>query len=187
MKAITPFLIIAVCIGMYFVYMKPQLESINQKREKYAEYKNVLSRVQEISAIRDSLTQTYENISQDHKDKLDILIPAKFDSVLFANDLNGMAEKYNLEIDRITTDYKNIPGLTQDNAAENPEIVFKTITSQFHLTGTYDEFIAFLQELESSLRLLDVISLLVRPITTERGLISNDLDYTVTIKTYSLK
>ena len=47
----------AICVSMYFIYMKPTYSVINQRQAKFAEYENVLSKVKEIKTKRDTIVQ----------------------------------------------------------------------------------------------------------------------------------
>ncbi|MFZ2523457.1 MAG: hypothetical protein WAW92_03665, partial [Minisyncoccia bacterium] len=59
MKSFFPFFIIALCVGVFFMYMKPTFSVINERKEKLTEYQNVLDKVKEIKAKRDQLSSQY--------------------------------------------------------------------------------------------------------------------------------
>jgi Tfp pilus assembly protein PilO len=52
--------------------------------------------------------------------------------------------------------------------------------------GEYDSFIKFLEEIEASLRLIDVEKLVIRNIGGTKST-DNDLEFTLEVKTYSLR
>ncbi len=194
MKALTPFLIVIICVAMYFYYISPELEVINEKRAEYTKYKDVVDQVKEIKDLKDELSNKYQSIAQEDLEKLDKIIPQKFDPVLFANDLNALAAKHTLKMDQLRMTYQ----MSEDKVGEEGQIgdqVYREITSSFHLIGDYAKFLAFLTELETSLRLVDVTSLIIKssapanpndktakPTDNKSG-----MDYSIEIKTYSLK
>jgi Tfp pilus assembly protein PilO len=185
MKSTIPFVIMAVCIGMYFVYIKPTIADIGEKRLKKAEYDNVLGRVQEIKQRRDTLSTKYNDISSENIEKLNRIIPSKFDPTKFIYNLNSISSKYGMIINNVKTDYTT-------PRAENPETQvgessFKTVSAKISLNGRYDQFMSFMRDLEKSLELMDVVDLSIRAGSVKRGGEDLNLSYNLEIYTYSLQ
>ncbi len=194
MKALTPFLVIIVCVAMYFYYISPELGVIEAKRAEYAKYKEVVDKVKDIQTLKDKLSSDYQSISEEDLNKLDKIIPKTFDSVIFANDLSALAAKHSLKLDQLKITYqKSEDSVNQD--AQIGDKVYKEVVSAFHLAGDYSKFLDFMVELEASLRLVDVNSLSIKssaPSTPDgkTGKVvenKNSMDYSIEIKTYSLK
>ena len=93
--------------------------------------------------------------------------------------------KPNLE--NINMDYKNPEGANIEETQVG-DMVYKTINADFNLTGTYEQLISFLEELETSLRLVDVVALSLKPeVVVVQGRSNVNIKYAVSIRTYSLK
>lgn len=190
MKQVTPFLIMLVCVAMYFVYIKPELVVIDGKKAEYDKYKTVIDEIKEIKTLRDDLASKYESISPEDLNKLDKIIPKEFDPVLFANDINTLIAKHSLKVASLRIEYqRNNEGGITDNT-QIGDSTYRTINSSFSVSGDYDKLFEFLKELESSLRIIDVTNLSVKS-----GVVSNSTDknpkniftYDIKLKTYSLK
>src|SRR3990167_2596777 len=93
MKSSLPFIIIAICIGLYFLYISPTITDVQALRDQKAEYTNVLEKVQEIKEMRDAVSATYNNIPSADLNRLSKIVPERFNSTLLANDLNNLASK----------------------------------------------------------------------------------------------
>ena len=111
------------------------------------------------------------NISTSNLNKLDVLLPDRIDSVRFIYDLDTIANIHNKTLFEVGLD----------------EIVGDLFTSTvvtFSINGTYDELIAFISDLERSLRIVDIqgISFKVTNIADTEG-----IDYTIVIATHTLK
>ncbi len=190
MKQIIPFLVMSVCVAMYFVYIKPELVVIDEKKAEYAKYKMVIDEIKEIKTLRDDLTSKYDSIPAEDLTKLDKIIPETFDPVLFANDINSLIAKHSLKVTSLNIEYQrsNTEGITDETQVG--ENTHKNIVVSFSVSGDYDKLFAFLKELETSLRLLDVTSLAIKS-----GIVANSTDknpktvysYDIKLKTYSLK
>lgn len=173
------------CVGMYFMYLSPTIADIGIKRDKLTEYQDVLEKTKELKDLRDSLSTKYNNIPQDKLDMLGKIIPEKFDSVHFSNDLNSISSKYGMAI-------KAIKMSDQDKGAPQGEEQatqksYKTIKASFSLSGHYDQFLLFLKDLEASLRIIDVTGLTMKSSPSLKKGEEVSMDYTVDVQIYSLK
>ena len=185
MKAITPFIIIAICVGAYFLYISPALGEVDILKAKRMEYTNILEKANELKEERDKALAAYNNISEDDLARLNKIIPHQFDPVLFANDLNALASRYGMTIKNLKADtLKPETSETTDAPVESP--LYRTTTVSFKLTGQYEQFIKFLQDIESSLQLIDVTSLSIKPIGGEKST-EDFLDYSLEVNTYALQ
>lgn len=152
--------VIAVCIGAYFVYIKPMTVDIKVHSLKKDEYNNVLNRVKEIKEKRDSILADYNSIPQSDIDRLNKIIPEKLNSVLLLNDLSVLGAKYGVTIKefRVTDNSSN-----NDSIVSNSGSVYKTSNVGMRMTGEYLQVLNFLWDVESGLSLIDVVSLSVKP------------------------
>lgn len=174
---------------MYFMYISPLIGDINVKRQKLAEYTSILEKTKELKTERDTAMDAYNNISQDDVNKLNKIIPDKFDEVLFLNDMSNLASQNGItvrqfKVDTGSTDSQNGGG------SDTANHLYRTITIDVRLTGQYGQFMKFLKDIENSLQLVDVMNLSINGSTG--GVIlqkpsDNNLQYTLVINTYSLK
>ncbi|MFZ2522387.1 MAG: GspMb/PilO family protein [Minisyncoccia bacterium] len=184
MKSFIPFFIVAICVGMYFVYISPTIADINIKKERNSEYENVLNQVKELKQRRDTLSTLYNSILDEDMAKLNKIIPGKFDPVYFSNDLNSISSKYGMLIKNVRIAYSSPRGDSVD--PEVTEKGYKTIGIEISLSGRYDQFLSFLRDLETSLQLMDVVNLSVKSGSVRRGEDIN-LEYSLRINTYALE
>ena len=185
MKNLTPFIIIAISLGMYFLYVSPTMADIRLLSAKKSEYTNVLLKSKELAQKRDSMLSAYNSIREEDESRLSKVIPTTFDQVRLVNDINAMANRYGMKV----LDFKveeSKAEIRSDIISQSKEELYKTIAVTFTTNGQYIEFIRFLRDLESSLRLIDVGSLSIK---TDGGKSSgaHSLDYSIQIYTYSLR
>ncbi len=184
MKSIFPVLVIAICIGLYFMYISPTVLEVKELSATKAQYDNALAKSKELKDKRDAVLIEYNNISQDDVSKLNKIIPETFDGVLFANDINAIAVRYGLVVSDLNVNNQNTENRDMVIAATNDP--YKTSLVTMRLRGQYGQFVQFLRELETSLRLIDVTGLSIRDLTGQTS--SNTaLEYSLEVKTYSLR
>lgn len=185
MKFALPIIIIAICVGMYFIYIGPTVSEVKALSLQKANYNDVLSKSRELKAKRDDVLIDYNNISNSDIDKLNKIIPETFNSVLFANDINSIAGRNNLVI----KDFKVNPQRTEDRSTmtnQQKNNSYKTTIITFKLVGQYSQFVRFLIDLESNLRLVDVVKLSIKTVGGQRST-DESLEYLLEINTYSLR
>jgi Tfp pilus assembly protein PilO len=183
MKAITAIIIVAVSIGMYFMYISPSIADIRMLTEKNTEYISTLSKSKELKDKRDTLLTSYAAISPADLDRLGKIIPNTFDPVAFAKDMNGMASSNGLVLKNMKI--STAPKLDSSSqgvvlTAPVPD-AYKTIFVTFTVVGTYEQFVQYLKNMEMSIQLTDIISISVKSSDTPI------YEYTVDLSTYSLQ
>src|SRR3989344_5311519 len=157
MSNIISIVLILASIGLFFGYVDPTYAEIREQNGEKTDYDRALNNSKQLQAERDKL--------------LDI------DNVRLILDVDEMAKKYGMRIRNFKTE------ATEKNdtigASNSP---YGTLTLSFSTTAPYNTFLAFMRDLEQSLRLIDIAS--VEFASSDIG----DLyDYKMTVKTYWLK
>jgi Tfp pilus assembly protein PilO len=191
MKLFLPFIIITICIGMYFLYISPTLAEISALRIQAADYANVLEKSKELIDKRNSARAAFDSISPDNISRLEKVIPETFDPVLFANDINVMAVRNglvirDLKLNDSTEKNRSLAGQSGESVPQPSSASYKTYTVSLVLKGEYGNFRSFLRDLESSLRIIDTNRLSIRP-GTQRGKEASLSSFEMEVRTYSLK
>lgn len=214
MRLLMPFIIILICVGMYFLYISPTWTDIDVLRAKASEYANVIEKSKELKDQRIAITAAFDKISPSDLTKLGKVIPQKFDPVLFANDINTLASrdgltikdlKFNLssekdrsallntpqELPSPTASATGMPGMMATGMpaiTQAPTSQYKTYTASFSIVGSYEKFRLFLRDVESSLRLIDVSRLSVQGGGGSGARSSsNEMTFDIEVHTYALK
>ena len=150
-----------------------------------SEYTDVISKAKEIKSTRDAALLEFNDISADDVSRLNKIVPEKFNPVLFANDITAMGVGYGFVIKNLRVDTPKTQSRDTDVSA-NISQNYKTNTVTFSVTGTYAQFMRFLQNLELNLQLLDLTSITIQPGTGPK---SGDIpmDFSLEMKTYSIQ
>ncbi|MDP3965268.1 MAG: hypothetical protein Q8Q13_00520 [bacterium] len=191
MNNFTASILIIASVGIFFGYINPtyggrtgylELErrSIVELREEKDRYAEALEKTKEIERARTGLLEKYNNISIEDRTRLEKLLPDHIDSVRLIIDINNIASGYGMTLTNISISESGVSGFEESNEAIGPqEERFRAVEFRFGITGAYDEFRAFLFDLERSLRLVDV-----RTVTF--GADEEEYDYSITLVTYRL-
>ncbi len=170
---------------MYFLYITPAAVEVNALVTQKSEYEDVLQKAKELATKRDELSLSYNNIPTADIERLNKIVPAKFDPVVMAHDLSALASQNKLAF----TDFRASASDGSRQVATNPDsaLPYKVTLVSFKLVGQYADFLRFLNSAEMNLRLLDVEGLEVTPNSTSDKISDSSLQFALSVNTYSLQ
>jgi len=181
-KSLTPVLFIVLAIGLFYTFINPHYEKVRSLSKEAGEYREALTKADELRAVRDNLLTQYNSIPSEDVMKLKRIIPDSVNTVKLVTDLDDIAGKYGITIRNISVTQEEVDnsiGVTDANTSKP----YGTTIITFKFVTTYNNLISYLQDIERSLQLVDVTS-----VTFSSGASTNQTyDYTVSIQTYWLK
>ncbi len=179
-KTLTPILLLIASIGIFFGYIDPQYKKIEDKRVKLAQYDEALGKSKDLTNRRIDLSNKYKSITDEDRTRLSKMLPNAVDNVRLILDIDSIAKRHGMKIRN--TKINQDPSLEEKN---NPlitdERTYGSIGLSFAVSSSYNEFINFLNDLEHSLRITDIVSLTLVP--QKNGM----YDFSIDLKTYWLK
>ncbi len=184
MKSLTPILVVIISIFMYYFYIVPLAGKVKLLAKMNKDYKTVIQEATGLNDKRDQILQDYNTISQEDMDRLTKAVPDKFDPVTFVNDLTGMANQRNLSFDGFTTT-DNRSDVRQDDITGLLTPTYRTTSATFNIVGKYEDALGFLNDIETSLRVIDVVGLDVE--LSDSTKLDSLVKVSLEVNTYSLK
>lgn len=184
MKNVMSLILIALAIGLFFVYVLPQYSSLSTLRATESSYQSALASAKQLQTVRDTLLNSYNSISDSDKAKLTEMIPTTFDPVKLVSDISIDAAQYGMTVSGVKIDNANVGDDTSraDITSGVATSTYQTIQLSFTTTGQYTSFMQFLKDLESSVELLDLEKLSIQSSRTATG--PESLNFDVTLDTY---
>jgi hypothetical protein len=177
MNNIISVVVILTSIGIFFGYVDPTYTDVKALRLEKSDYDRALNNSNELQDEKKKLLAKLEAMPDTNLDAISKLLPDNIDNIRLIIDVDEMAKTYGMRIRNFKTDTSDKKDtIGKDNGA------YGTLTLTFSTAATYSTFLAFMRDLERSLRVIDVTSISFN--ATEANPI---YDYSVTIKTYWLK
>ncbi len=176
--------------GVFVLYTKPSYDAVKVVQADIAQYDQALDRANELQALKQTLLSRYNTFDPVDIERLHKLLPDHVDNVRLVLDFDNLANKHNLAIQNVvigrgTTD-------TASGRTQNTEVIGRTVkayeslTLKFSTQGTYAGFVTFMEDVQASLRIVDLVSLTLASATAEqKG--EPVYRFDVTIRTYWLK
>ena len=182
--------LIIASLGVFFGYINPTYnavtasaelkgKSIRELTEERDHYADALSKTREIEKARTGLLGKYNAIPLPDRERLEKLLPDHIDSVRLIIDVNNIASQYGMTLKNITLTDSGGAGAGEKNTIGPQEDRWTSVGLKFNISGSYDSFRSFLRDLEMSLRLVDIRTLVFNAQ-------ESDVAYLVTLSTYKL-
>ncbi len=172
MRLIMPIILIAISGVVFFTFSKPMYEEISGLRQKAASHNEALGNSKALENARDALTTKKNSIKPENLLKLEKLLPQNIDNIRLILEIEKIALPFGMVL-------KDVKYNTNDKeVAKNPATPGGSVVSAaapvvtpatkkdygvwelgFSTTGTYNNFINFVKDLESNLRIVDIASI----------------------------
>lgn len=180
-KVIAPFFFLVVAVGLFFTYIDPAYKQVQALSTLDARLDAALTRSKELESVRDSLLARYGAFNDEDLSKLRKLLPDTVDNVRLIIDIDNIASTYGMRVKNFS-----FPKTVDAKSADVETGPIGTAEIAFITSGTYADFNAFLRNLETSLRLLDV-----RAVAITAGGVADQPEgthqFSVTLQTYWLR
>lgn len=186
MKRLLPFILIGASVWMYFGYISPSYDNVKVVRAERDQYAEALAKARDAEKIKEALVTKYNSITSEELARLQTMLPDTVDPVRLVIDVSSIAAKYGMAPKKIKVTSEPQSQSGNGTAPLGPDVglnVFAPVTLQFSVNGTYENFIQFIETLESSLRVIDVKEISF----TSPALRSRTTDYTINLTVYRLK
>lgn len=180
MRPIIAFLLILLSIGIFYLLTQPVLADITAVKARSALLDDVITNGRKLLKVRDDRRDELLHFPPDIRANLEKMLPDRIDNVRLIIDLIALALRYGIDVrnPQIVE-----PGTAKSTAVQvGPDVNrYGSVDLAFSFQAPYGVFQKFLEDMEHSLRLLDVVS--VEFSANDK----DNYDYTVTIRTYWLK
>lgn len=185
MKKAIPFILIALAVIIFFLFIDPLNDEVKDLSKRKADNDTMLELAEELQRKRDRIHDAFNGISVDEREELEKLLPNTVDNVRLILDINNVAEQYGIVIKNITVSRDGERDTKRGNnivSSVDTTGDIGIITLGFSIDATYDVFINFMKDLEEALRVVDI-----RALDIEAGGEDVFLSFGVTLDTYWLR
>ena len=178
LRFLTIFILLAIPVGLFFVFIDPVYKEIQAIRIQTVELEETFSNSQKVQEVRDALFSKFNAIPQKDLDRLEKLLPSNTDNVKLILELDAIASRNGMDIKSINV--SGVLGGSEGGLGPSGK-PYGSSGIGLVLTGSYKSFKGFIADLERSLRLADIVSLSFRAT-------GEDFDqYNVALQTYWLR
>ncbi len=149
-------ILIIVSVGIFFTVTDSRYQTIKAIRAENAQYVDAIRKSEELLKKRDVLAQAYSSIPAQDIERLNRMIPDSIDSVRLIIDIDAIGDRLGLSLKgiRIGEIAQEVPPEFTPQAGTSQKA--EAVPVSFSVTATYPQFLKLLEELEKSLRMLEI-------------------------------
>jgi len=179
MKILLPILLIGAAVGIFFGYTDSHYRDTLVKKDKADQIGQAKQNAYALNQQRQKLTEMRNKISDFDVNKISKMLPDSVENVGLIIEINNISKKNGMGDIKNPQINQGASGKTAAKGVDSSK--YGALSMSFNVTGTYDQFLMFLQDLETYVRLVDVIGLSFTASKDGR------YSYNITIQTYWLK
>ena len=179
---------------VFFMYTESAYSNTKVLQANIERYNEALEKTAELKKLQETLLSRFNAFSKNDIERLHKLLPDHVDNVRLILDLDHLAGTFGMALQNVTISDPASKSADQTvigsiGAAKQK---YDSLTLKFTTHGTYANFIAFMESLESSLRIVDLVALSLSP-ETQSGDSSGakapeaSYKYDITVRTYWLR
>jgi Tfp pilus assembly protein PilO len=201
MRFLFPLSFIIISIILFFVIVDPLYKDVSKLKGDVVIYNTALDNSTDLQKTRDTLVDTYRNIKQKDKERLEHFLPNTVNNIKFILEIEQIANLHGMPIrnikfepEKLLDPKANAMVNTANTTGPNNQLDLRpygVFPIEFSTEGTYDKFTQFMKDVEHNLRLVDVksvgFSVPPPPAKPGEGGDPNVYTYTLKVETYWLK
>lgn len=168
---------ILIAFSLLYAFAYPFWTEVSLKMEEKTKYQKIIEDVNMLNQRKDQILSQMDSISPENQNRINSFMPSALDFVKLTSDINAVGSKYGISVDRVNSTKRD---RSVGNSIEEaqPAKVYDTASINFGFSSSYQNFIKFVNDLESSLRILDINTVSINP--KEGGV----YDFTMEMDTY---
>jgi Tfp pilus assembly protein PilO len=181
-RLLIPIVLVGAAIGLFALYTNPTYQSTKELQAQAMSYDDALNKSQELRTVRDQLLSKRNTFSADDIQKLQEMLPDNVDNIRLIIDINNIASRHNLSLQNVSLGTISNSRTTRSatSAGASGDAV-GSVEIGFSVTTSYDNMLAFIQDVEHSLRLIDIENLSFSATAGDNSI------YSMSIRTYWLQ
>ncbi len=165
------------------LYTNPSYQAMKELQDGAGSYDTALTKSQELKKVRDQLISKRNTFEPANIQKLEKILPDNVDNIRLVIDINNIAARHGLTLKDVQLGNVSDAADTRSAAAVGASSsAVGSVELGFSLSASYENLLAFLVDLEHSLRVIDVEELSFQVAQAAGG----DNSYDFTIRTFWL-
>ncbi len=173
---------------IFFLYTMPAYNGVQDMQSQIDQYNAALDKATQLQQLKQTLLNKYNSFNPSDINRLQTMIPDHVDNIGLILDLDSLATQHGMPLENVEVSSTGGSSSQTSGSAigSATNTKYNSLVIKFTTHGTYQSFQQFMDDLESSLRIVDLVALSIKPDTTKGAQIGS-YQYNISLKTYWLK
>lgn len=174
--------------AVFFLYTQQAYDGVQASIAEMNQYDSALDKAAQLQAVKQELLNKYNAFPPESLARLQKLLPDHVDNVALILDVDNLASTYGLGLENadVSAPASASVSKTAVGVSSIAGQKYDSLTIKFTTHGTYQQFTKFVKDLESSLRIVDLVSLTISG-GGDKNATEPIYTFAVTLRTYWLK
>ncbi|MDO8561728.1 MAG: type 4a pilus biogenesis protein PilO [bacterium] len=175
---------------VFFGYTQTTYDNVHVLQAEIERYNQALDKAAELQKRRDELQTRFNSFDPNAKVRLQKMVPDHVDNIRLILDIDSLAGRFGMALQNVVISSPTGEGNDQTviGAISTSKQKYESLTLKFSIHSTYANFVRFMEEIESSLRIVEMVSLTIAPEGVGGGgATSPAYKYDITIRTFWLR
>ena len=167
MRSIISVVIIILAGALFFGYTKGAYDQIQASQQMSTQYDTALNKAAELQQVVTTLLAKYNAFNPSDLAHLQTMLPDQVNNIGLILDLDTLAQQYGLSLEGVdigaqdsSASGSTAPAPAVGSAGSNG-LPYDSLNVSFTIHGTYGQFTQFMEGLQQSLRIVDLVSISV--------------------------
>lgn len=158
MNSTTTLSYIVITGAIIYAFTMPVMGDLGRLMDQKAVYQEAIAAATEIEEKKNTLLADFNRISAADIDRVETLIPNSLNFVKLVADIDTVASRHGISVNSVSYNDNSLDVASLAEAEAQVIDNYKSATISFEFISSYERFNDFLNDLERSLRILDVKS-----------------------------
>lgn len=183
------------------MFTKPTYDTIQTTQAQIVQYNAALAKAAQLQGLKATLLSRYNAFNAADLARLQVLLPDSVNNIGLILDLDTLAHRFGFSITNVNIDSTALasPNGAGKSGTVGSANVYDSLGVSFAINGTYAQYLQFISNLETSLRIVDLVNVTVASGGTSSVVPSLNqkpgatvssgptYNFTITLRTYWLK
>ena len=179
-RIVFPTLLLITAIAIFYFFTDPAYQETKKLTIEKKSYEDALDNSKKLQEVRDSLLAKYNSFPAADLDRLERMLPNNVDNVRLILEIDQISSRYGMPVRNITISGDAGNKKVGDLIGRDDKS-YGSVRLAFSVEGSYSNFVAFISDLEKSLRIVDIQNISIS--ASDSGVYRYDMG----VKTYWLK
>lgn len=163
-RTLTPIISIVLGLLIFFLFTQPLFSDIGMLQSEASEYQEAVAKASDFNQRLNELISERNSLTAQNLERLEAAVPDDINTIKMLVDLEGVAQRNSMLFGNVSVSQQAPTISTATNGGGSGDGGNNTVTSndftetqmQFSVIGTYEEFRAFLRDIERNLALPEI-------------------------------